>query len=168
MLIFNYLIGNNCPNLRNGLLGSYFHKLTLGSDCLEICFWAVAFKISWLINTTNIPVACKPSFKYSSVYTVPLSFLLNLSFVCTLLTVTTQKANAGSPSISCFILQMKMTSPTLGLLTNVYGYISAVIKPYKKQTWQNGRPACSYLTLHLLMKPPKLGHLTSINSIMFT
>ena len=100
MLIFNYLIGNNCPKLRNGLLGSYFHKLTLGSDCLEICFWAVAFKIFWLINTTNIPVACKPSFKYSSVYTVPLSFLLNLSFVCTLLTVTTQKANAGSPSIS--------------------------------------------------------------------
>ena len=28
----------------NGLLGSYFFKLTLGNDCLQLCFWTIAFK----------------------------------------------------------------------------------------------------------------------------
>ena len=37
-LILNHLIGNNCPVFRNGSLGSYFFKLTLGSDYLELCF----------------------------------------------------------------------------------------------------------------------------------
>ena len=41
-LILNQLIGNNCPEFRNELMGSYFFKLTLGSDCLELCFWTVA------------------------------------------------------------------------------------------------------------------------------
>ena len=43
-VIFNHLIGNNCQGFRNGLLDSYFCKLTLGSDCWELCFWVVAFK----------------------------------------------------------------------------------------------------------------------------
>ena len=43
-LILNYLIGNNCRELRNGLLDSYIFKPTLRSDCLELCVWGVAFK----------------------------------------------------------------------------------------------------------------------------
>ena len=35
-LILNHLIGNNCPEFRNGLLNSYFFKLNLGNDCLEL------------------------------------------------------------------------------------------------------------------------------------
>ena len=31
-LILNHLTGNNCPEFHNGLLDSYFFKLTLGSD----------------------------------------------------------------------------------------------------------------------------------------
>ena len=31
-LILNHLVGNNCPEFRNGLLDSDFFKLTLGSD----------------------------------------------------------------------------------------------------------------------------------------
>ena len=40
-LMLNHLIVNNCPELRDGLLD---FKLTLGSDCFELCFWTVAFK----------------------------------------------------------------------------------------------------------------------------
>ena len=43
-LILNHLIGNNCPVFGNGLLATCFFKLTLGSDCLELSFWNVAFK----------------------------------------------------------------------------------------------------------------------------
>ena len=43
-LILNHLIGNNYPEFRNGLLDRYFFKLTLGSDCLELCLWTVTFK----------------------------------------------------------------------------------------------------------------------------
>ena len=43
-MILHRLIGNNCPEFRNGLLDSYFFKLTLGSDCVELCFWAAAFR----------------------------------------------------------------------------------------------------------------------------
>ena len=43
-LMLNYLFRNNCPELRSGLLDSYFFRLTLGSDCLEFCFWTVALK----------------------------------------------------------------------------------------------------------------------------
>ena len=59
-LIFNHLIGNDCPEFQNRLLDSYFFKLTLGSDCLELCFWEVAFKTILSINITKIPVAFKP------------------------------------------------------------------------------------------------------------
>ena len=44
MLILNHLIENNCPQFRDGLLDSYFFKLTLGSDCLELRLWEFAFK----------------------------------------------------------------------------------------------------------------------------
>ena len=47
------MTGNNFPEFCNVLLESYFFKLTLGSDYLEICFWAVAFKIIWLSKYYN-------------------------------------------------------------------------------------------------------------------
>ena len=40
----NHLIGNNCPEFRNGLLNAYFFKLALGSGCLELCYRAGLFK----------------------------------------------------------------------------------------------------------------------------
>ena len=43
-LILSHLIVNNCLEFRNGLLDSYFFKLTLGSDCLELWFSRVALK----------------------------------------------------------------------------------------------------------------------------
>ena len=38
------LIGENCPELRDELLNSYFLSLPLESSCLELCFWRVTFK----------------------------------------------------------------------------------------------------------------------------
>ena len=35
-MILNHLIGNNCPEFLNGLLGSYFYKLTLEKGCLQL------------------------------------------------------------------------------------------------------------------------------------
>ena len=35
-------------------------EVTLGSDCLGLSFWTVAFKTIWLSNFTQIPVAFKP------------------------------------------------------------------------------------------------------------
>ena len=67
-LILNHLIGNNYPEFRNGLLDSYFFKVTLGSDCLELCFSA---PMPSLIQ--------------------PVNFLLNLGFVCSSLTYTKKK-----------------------------------------------------------------------------
>ena len=43
-LQLNHLIGNSCPAFLDGLPDSYFFMLTLRSNCLELCFWAVAFK----------------------------------------------------------------------------------------------------------------------------
>ena len=43
-LILKHLIGNIFSEFRNGFLDSYFFKLTLGSDCLELYFWTVAFE----------------------------------------------------------------------------------------------------------------------------
>ena len=43
-VILNRLTGNNCREFCNGPLDSYFFRLTLGNDCLELCFLAVAFK----------------------------------------------------------------------------------------------------------------------------
>ena len=39
-LILINLIGNKTPEFCNALLDSYLLKLNLGSDCLELCFWA--------------------------------------------------------------------------------------------------------------------------------
>ena len=36
-LKLNHLIGNNSPEFCSGLIDSYFFKLTLESDCLELC-----------------------------------------------------------------------------------------------------------------------------------
>ena len=53
-LILNHLIGNNCPEFRNGLMDSYFFKLTLGIDYLELCFWTVTFKTILKYNSAHI------------------------------------------------------------------------------------------------------------------
>ena len=37
-LILKNLIGNICAEFHNGLSDSYFFKMTLESDCLELCF----------------------------------------------------------------------------------------------------------------------------------
>ena len=37
-LTLNHLIGNNCPEFCNGVPDSYFFKLTLWRDCLQLCF----------------------------------------------------------------------------------------------------------------------------------
>ena len=55
-LILNHLIRINCPELRNGLLDSYFSKKNLGSDCLELFFWVISLNPSQLSNITKIPV----------------------------------------------------------------------------------------------------------------
>ena len=69
-----------------------FFKLTLESDCLELCYWTVVFKISWISNITKTPVTFK-----TRASNIIWHFILNLGFICHLLTVATQKANACSP-----------------------------------------------------------------------
>ena len=61
-LILNHLIGNNFPEFHIRLLGSYFFKLTLGSDCLELCFWTVDFKTILILNLTP-KLSFKPRFR---------------------------------------------------------------------------------------------------------
>ena len=58
-LILNHLIENNCLEFRNGFLGSYFFKLTLGSYCLELASGQSLSKPSCLSNITKIPIAFK-------------------------------------------------------------------------------------------------------------
>ena len=78
-LILNHLILNNCTELRNRLLDSYFLKLTLGSDCLEHCFW--------IENLKNYPDSailqkCQllsiPGFKHNSTHMSSLDLTQNL------------------------------------------------------------------------------------------
>ena len=61
-LILNHLIGNNFPEFHIRLLGSYLFKLTLGSDCLELCFWTVAFKTILILNLTS-KLSFEPRFR---------------------------------------------------------------------------------------------------------
>ena len=49
-----------CPEFCDGLLVSYSFKLTLGSGCLELCFWTVPFKTILIGNIKKLPVAFKP------------------------------------------------------------------------------------------------------------
>ena len=41
----HHLTENTNPDLYNGILDSYFIKLTLGSSFSELCFWRVTFKV---------------------------------------------------------------------------------------------------------------------------
>ena len=87
-LIINHLIGNTFSEFRNGLLDSYFFKLTL-----------VAFKTILTQQYYKNRALPNQNLKHNSVHTPSLnltsiSFLFNLDFVCSSLTVTTQKANA--------------------------------------------------------------------------
>ena len=62
-VILNHLIGNNCPEFRNGLLGSYFFKLTcrVNLDFIWIFVSGQSFlKSSGLSSITKILALFKP------------------------------------------------------------------------------------------------------------
>ena len=85
-LMLNHMIGNTYPEFRNGILDSKFFKLTLGSGCLELCFWTVAFKVILAQQYYKNTSLSNRSFKYNSVHMPSLnltsiSFLSNLGFV---------------------------------------------------------------------------------------
>ena len=70
---------NNSPKFCNKLLDSYFFKLTLGSDCLELFFWTVSFK------TIQIQCYCKNTIRlqdhsHNLVHMLSLSSTPKLSF----------------------------------------------------------------------------------------
>ena len=68
-LILNYLIGNNCPEFCDGILDSYFIKLTLESDCLELCFLDSRFKNQLdLVILQKDQSLSNQSFKHSSAH----------------------------------------------------------------------------------------------------
>ena len=58
-LILTLSISNYCPEFRNGLLDSYFFKLTLKNDCLNFVSGQSFSKPSCL-SITKIPVVFKP------------------------------------------------------------------------------------------------------------
>ena len=89
-----------CKISKNTYFEEHLHtaasEVTLGNDCLGLSFWIVAFK-TILSIITKIPVGFKQElYTQFSAYT-----LFNLGFVCSPLTVTTEKANACSPGTSC-------------------------------------------------------------------
>ena len=65
-VLLGHLIGNNYPEFHNGLLDSYFFKPTLGSGCLELCFWAVTFKTILTLIVQIYQSLSGQSFKHSS------------------------------------------------------------------------------------------------------
>ena len=78
-LFLNHLIENLCPEFRNGLLDSYFFRLTLGSECLQFCFWGATFKtITKYYILQKYQSFSNQSFKQNSVHLSSESVLLNL------------------------------------------------------------------------------------------
>ena len=121
-----------CSQFDNGLLDSYFFKLTLSSECLEFCFPGSRFRNHpFSVILLKYQPLSYQSFKHNSVHMATLNFTPKLSFeptfVCSSLMVTTQKANVYSSLTLCFIVHMKMTLATLGQVINVFGFISTVI-----------------------------------------
>ena len=80
--ILNHLIGSNCPEFGSGLLDSYFFKLDLKSDCLELFSGQSLLKPSWL-SVILVILSFEPRFSM---------FIIN--GYCT-------KANACSPRTPC-------------------------------------------------------------------
>ena len=109
-LILNHLVGNNRQEFRNGLFDSYFFKLTseveIGKDCLELCFWVVAFN-TILTHVTYYKNTIRFKTRALSKVCCIWRFHLNLGFVCSSLTVTTQKANACTPWTHCVFLNIE-------------------------------------------------------------
>ena len=111
-LILNHLIGNDSPEFHNGLLGCYFFKLNLGSDCWNFLFLRSPFQ-----NHLDLVISQKQrslsnlSFKHNSANMPPLNLTSRLSFeprFCMfLLTFTTYK---------------KQTLVVLGLLVTLDSY----------------------------------------------
>ena len=106
-LMFNHFIEN-----RNILMDSYFFKLILRRDCLELCFWTVAFKTiltqQYYEYYQYYQFLSNQSFKHNSADLSSLSLtsklFLSLGFVCSSLTFTTQKANDCSPWTPCLFM----------------------------------------------------------------
>ena len=116
-LILSHLIVNNCPEFRNGLLDSYFFKLTLGSDCLELWFSRVALKTiltqQCYKNLSRFQTRALSTIWYHilSLNLTSISFLLNLGFVCLSLKITVQNAKA-----SALLVALKTVLLMIGLL----------------------------------------------------
>ena len=95
--------------------GTYFEEhlhtdasgVTFGSDCLGLSFWTVAFKtMPTLVILQKYQSLSKQSFKHDSAHRSSLNLTPMLSFepigfMCSSLTVTTEKAKACSPWTSC-------------------------------------------------------------------
>ena len=68
-LILDPVIGNTCQEFRHEFLDSYFFKLTLGSDCLKLYFWIVAFKTiltqQYYKNTSRFPTTAFITIRYA-------------------------------------------------------------------------------------------------------
>ena len=97
---------SRCKSSKNTSFDEYLRtpasEVTLRSDCLEHYFWPVSFK------TILKQPAFKPEFQTQfgayAVFTLTLRFLLSLGFLCSLLTVAAEKANACSPWTPCYFL----------------------------------------------------------------
>ena len=93
--ILNHLIGNNCPEFCNELpeyllFQTDLKKRLFGTLFLHSCFQN--HPDSKILQKYQSRSADIPSLNLTPIST----FLLNLGFVCSLLTVTTQKTNACS------------------------------------------------------------------------
>ena len=136
-LILNHLLGNTCPEFCSGVLDSWKIKSTLGSDCLELCFWRVALKSiltqQYYKNTSRFKhsMVHMPSLNLTSI-----SFLLYLGFVCSPSTVTAQKANVYSPWNSC----LAFITPRLIIILNAF--FSSDIGSATEAHWKRDKTLC--------------------------
>ena len=95
-------------------------KLTLGSDCSELCFWSHIQNHPEFLILQKYQLLPNQTFKHNLVHVSPLNltlrFLLKLGFICSSLTVTTQKANTCSPwtpvslSLSAYFVHNRLLS----------------------------------------------------------
>ena len=104
-LILNHLIGNDSPEFHNGLLGSYFFKLNLGSDCWNFLFLRSPFQNHLDLISQKQRSLSNLSFKHNSANMPPLNLTSRLSFeprFCINIYYI-QKANTCSSWTPCYI-----------------------------------------------------------------
>ena len=115
----HFLCSDNCPEFRNGLLDSYYFKLTLGSGCLELLFKTDALQnhpdsVILQIYQSHSNQSFKHNLKHMPSLSLTLSFLLKAVFVCSSVTFTTQKANAYNPLTPLFQVRYSFFYKQLG------------------------------------------------------